>query len=26
VDERYTDEDVDQTIVGVRKVWAALVS
>jgi dTDP-4-amino-4,6-dideoxygalactose transaminase len=25
VDERYTDEDVDQTIAGVRKVWAALI-
>jgi perosamine synthetase len=22
VDERYADEDIDQTIAGVRKVWA----
>jgi hypothetical protein len=21
VDQRYTDEDIDQTIAGVRKVW-----
>ncbi|MBT3342006.1 MAG: DegT/DnrJ/EryC1/StrS family aminotransferase [Gemmatimonadetes bacterium] len=25
VDERYIDEDVDETIAGVRKVWSALV-
>ncbi len=25
VDERYTDEDIDQTIAGVRKVWAHLM-
>lgn len=25
VDERYIDEDVDDTIAGVKKVWAALV-
>ena len=25
VDERYTDQDIDQTIAGVRKVWAHLV-
>jgi len=26
VDERHTDEDIDQTIAGVRKVWAHLVA
>ncbi len=25
VDERYSDEDVEQTLVGVRKVWAGLI-
>jgi perosamine synthetase len=26
VDERYTDEDIDQTIAGVRKVWHHLMA
>ena len=25
VDERYTDEDIDDTIAGVRKVWAHMI-
>ena len=25
IDERYIDEDIDETIAGVRKVWAALI-